>query len=129
MSNGDFWYRENAISYAIKDTTGKPLRLEGPPLAVADLVPLLPSTAYRAVTVRDKTSWTFPRAGRIPGRGNVRRVVSCEHAAVTGTSAVLVTNRVDWSAQRIMALSVPRWPIEISQPYYGSRASLSLAAA
>ena len=94
-----------------------------------DLVPLIPSTAYRAVTVRDKTSWAFALAVRIPGLGKVRLVVSFEKAELTGTSAVLVTNRVDWSAQRIMALSVPRGPIEISQPYYGSRASLSLAAA
>jgi hypothetical protein len=42
---------------------------------------------------------------------------------------MLVTNRVAWSAQRIITLYLQRWPIEISQPYYGSRASLSLAAA
>jgi hypothetical protein len=40
-----------------------------------------------------------------------------------------VTNRVDWNAQRIIALYLQRWPIEISQPHYGSRESLSLAAA
>jgi hypothetical protein len=98
--------------FVLKDTTGKPLRLAGPPIAVADLVPLIPSTAYRAVTVRDKPSWTFTRAVRLPGLGKVRLVVSFEHAELTGTFAVLVTHRVDWSAQRLMTLYVQRWPIE-----------------
>jgi len=31
---------------------------------------------------------------------------------LTGTYVVLVTNRVDWGAQRIIALSLQRWPIE-----------------
>ena len=99
-------------SVVLKATTGQPLRLEGPPSAVADLVPLRPPSASRAVTVRDKTSWTLTLAVRIPGRGNVRLVVSFQNAALTGTSAVLVTNRVDWSAQRIRTLDGQRWPIE-----------------
>ncbi len=85
--------------------------------------------AYRAVTVRDKTSWTFPLAVRLPGLGKVRLVVRCKNAELTGTSVVLVTKRVDWDAQRIMTLYGQRWPIEIPQPHYGSRESLSLAAA
>jgi hypothetical protein len=99
-------------SFTLKDATGKPIPLEGPPIAVEDLVPRLPSTAYRAVTVRDKTSWTCTLAVRLPGLGNVRLVVSLKSAALTGTSAVLVRNRVDWEAQRILTLSVQRWPIE-----------------
>src|SRR6266571_8242893 len=99
-------------SFVLKDTTGQPIRLEGPHIAVEHLVPLIPSTAYRAVTVRDKTYWTFALAVRIPGLGKVRLVVSFENAELTGTSAVLVTNRVDWSAQQIIALYLQRWPIE-----------------
>jgi DDE superfamily endonuclease len=99
-------------SFVLKDTTGQSIRLGGPHIAVEDLVPLIPATAYRAVTVRDKTSGTFTRAVRIAGLGKVRLVVSFEHAELTGTSAVLVTNRVDWKAQRIMALDLRRWPIE-----------------
>jgi DDE superfamily endonuclease len=112
-----------------KDAAGKPLPLEGPHIAVEELVPCIPSTAYRAVTVRDKTSWTFPRAVRLPGLGKVRLVVRCKSAELTGTSVVLGTNRVAGDAQRIIAVYLHRWPIEISQPYYGSRESLSLAAA
>jgi SRSO17 transposase len=99
-------------SFVLKDTTGQPIRLEGPRIAVEDLVPLIPATAYRAVTVRDKTYWTFTLAVRMAGLGKVRLVVSFEHAELTGTYAVLVTNRVDWNAQRIIALYLQRWPIE-----------------
>jgi len=102
-------------SFLLKDTAGKRIPLAGPHIAVEDLVPLIPPTAYREVTVGDKTSWTFPLAVRLPGLGKVRLVVSFENAALTGTSAVLVSNRADWSAQRIMTLSLHRWPIA---PFY-----------
>ena len=49
---------------------------------------------------------------RLPGLGKVRLVLSFANAELTGTAAVLVTNRVDWSAQRIIALYLPRWPRE-----------------
>src|SRR4030095_15184472 len=91
-------------SFVLKDAAGKPLRLEGPHIAVEDLVPLMPPSAYRAVTVRDTTYWTFTLAVRLPGLGTVRLVVSFKSAELTGTSVVLVTNRVDGSAQRIIAL-------------------------
>jgi len=99
-------------SFVLKDAAGKPLSLEGPHIAVEDLVPLIPPTAYRAVTVRDNTYWTFTLAVRLPGLGKVRLVVSFKSAELTGTYVVLVTNRVEWGAQRILALYVQRWPIE-----------------
>jgi hypothetical protein len=99
-------------SFVLKEATGKPIRLAGPHMAVEDLVPLMPPSAYRTVTVRDKTYWTCPLAVRLPGLGKVRLVVSVKNAELTGTYAVLVTNRVDWGAQRIIALSLQRWPIE-----------------
>ena len=64
------------------------------------------------MTVSNKTSWTFTLAVRLPGLGKVRLVVSFKNAELTGTYVVLVTNRVDWDAQRILTLYVPRWPIE-----------------
>jgi SRSO17 transposase len=99
-------------SFVLKDAAGKPIPLEGPHIAVEDLVPLIPPTAYRAVTVRDKTYWTFTLAVRLPGLGKVRLVVSFKSAELTGTYVVLVTNRVEWGAQRIIALYLQRWPIE-----------------
>jgi SRSO17 transposase len=99
-------------SFVLKDAAGKPVSLEGPHIAVEDLVPLIPPTAYRAVTVRDKTYWTFTLAVRLPGLGKVRLVVSFKSAELTGTYVVLVTNRVEWGTQRILALYLQRWPIE-----------------
>jgi SRSO17 transposase len=99
-------------SFVLKDAAGKPLQMEGPHIAVEDLVPLIPPTAYREVTVGDKTYWTFTLAVRLPGLGKVRLVISFKNAELTGTYAVLVTNRVDWSAQRIITLYLQRWPIE-----------------
>ena len=116
-------------SFHVRDANGWPLKLPGPHMAVEDLVPLIPATAYRPVTVKDHTYWCFTLAVRIPGLGKVRIVVSFEHESVTGRSVVLVTNRVDWSAAKIISLYSQRWPTEISQPHYGSRESLSLAAA
>jgi SRSO17 transposase len=111
-------------SFVLKDAAGKPLQMEGPHIAVEDLVPLIPSTAYRAVTVGDKTYWTFTLAVRLPGLGKVRLVLSFANAELTGTAAMLVTNRVDWSAQRIIALYLQRWPIETF--YQDSKGHLGL---
>lgn len=99
-------------SFVLKDAAGKRIPLAGPHLSVEDLVPLIPATAYRAVTVGDKLYWTFTLAVRIPGLGKVRLVISFENADLTGTYAVLVTNRADWTAQRIIATYLQRWPIE-----------------
>lgn len=111
-------------SFVLKDTAGRPLKLEGPHIAVEDLVPLIPPTAYRAVTVGDTTYWTFTLAVRLPGLGKVRLVISFKSAELTGTYAVLVSNRVDWNAQRIITLYVQRWPIETF--YQDSKGHLGL---
>ena len=99
-------------SFVLKDAAGKRIILAGPHIKVEDLVPLIPATAYRPVTVDDTTFWTFTLAVRIPGLGKVRLVLSFENAELTGTYAVLVTNRADWSAHRIIATYLQRWPIE-----------------
>src|SRR5262245_1976833 len=99
-------------SFTLKDAAGKAVRLEGPQMAVEDLVPLIPPTAYRVVTVREKTYWTFTLAVRLPGLGKVRLVVSVKSAELTGTYVVLGTNRVDWDAERVIKLYLQRWPIE-----------------
>jgi SRSO17 transposase len=99
-------------SFVLRDADGQAIRLEGPHIAVADLVPLIPHNAYRAVTVNDKTYWTFTLKVRIPSLGKTRLVISFANAELTGGYAVLVTNRVDWTAQQIIATYLLRWPIE-----------------
>ena len=39
-------------------------------------------------------------------------VISFENPELTGTYAVLLSNRTDWSAQKILASYLQRWPIE-----------------
>lgn len=101
-----------SYSFTLKDAQGQPLTLPGPHIAVQDLIPLIPATAYRPVTVDGQTYWTFSRTLRIPGLGKVRLVISFQKADLTGTYAVLVTNRLDWNAQHIIAAYLGRWPIE-----------------
>jgi hypothetical protein len=104
--------RLETASFHVRDANGWPLKLPGPHIAVEDLVPLIPTNAYRPVTVRAHTYWCFTLAVRIPGLSKVRIVVSFEHESLTGRSVVLVTNRADWSAAKTISLSVHRWPTE-----------------
>jgi DDE superfamily endonuclease len=99
-------------SFHLRDAHGWTLKLPGPHIGVAKLVPLIPATAYRPVTVGEHTYWCFTLGVRIPGLGKVRIVVSFEHETLTGRQVVLVTNRVDWSAAKIISLYSQRWPTE-----------------
>jgi DDE superfamily endonuclease len=99
-------------SFHVRDAHGWALKLPGPHIAVEDLVPLIPATAYRPVKIGAHLYWCFTLGVRIPGLGKVRIVVSFEHEALTGRSVVLVTNRVDWSAGKIISLYAQRWPTE-----------------
>ena len=116
-------------SFHLRDANGWAMQLPSPHIAVEELVPLIPAKAYRPVNVGENTYWCFTLGVRVPGLGKVRIVVSFEHESLTGRYVVLVTNRVDWSAAKIISLYSQRWPTEISQPHYGSREHLSLAAA
>jgi hypothetical protein len=99
-------------SFQLRDANGWTMKLPGPHIAVEDLVPLIPATAYRSVTVREHTYWCFTLVVRIPSLGKVRIVVSFEQESLTGRSVVLVTNRLDWSVTKIISLYLQRWPTE-----------------
>ncbi len=99
-------------SLSLRDAVGNPLRWDGPTIAVEDLVPLIPLSAYRPIKVGDKTYWSFSFTARLPKLGKVRLVLSFETADVSGSYVVLVTNRLDWDAKRIIATYLQRWPIE-----------------
>jgi putative transposase ISC1217 len=53
-------------SCLLRDANGWALKLPGPRIAVAELMPLIPATAYRPVTVGEHTYWCFTLAVRIP---------------------------------------------------------------
>jgi DDE superfamily endonuclease len=99
-------------SFHLRDANGWTLKLPGPHMAVEALVPLIPANAYRAVKVGEHTYWCFTLTVRLPSLGKVRLVVSCEHETLIGRQVVLVTNRVDWSAAKIISLYLQRWPTE-----------------
>jgi len=99
-------------SFVLEDAAGAPIRFAGPHIAVEDLIPHIPARAYRPVKVGTTTYWCFSLVVRIPTLGSVRIVISFANAERTGTAAILVTNRRDWSAQKIIATYLQRWPTE-----------------
>jgi hypothetical protein len=99
-------------SFVLKDAQGEPIALKGPHLSAEALVALVPGNAYREVKIGQKTYWCFTMTLRVPSLGKIRLVISYENASLTGTYALLVSNRLDWNAQRILSLYLQRWPIE-----------------
>ena len=91
-------------SFVLRDEAGQPITLTGPHIKVEELVPIIPRNAYRKVQVGDQVYWCFTRSLQVPGLGKVRLVISFENPELTGTYAVLLSNRTDWSAQKILAL-------------------------
>ena len=92
-----------------------------------------------AITIDERTFWTFAlavrkvaRCGAIPELGKVRIVVSYANADLTGTYVVLevarrgaITNRLDWSAERIIRTYLRRWPkVALSTPSRGCRGAI-----
>ena len=111
-------------SFVLRDEGGQPMTLKAPHIKVEELVPLIPRNAYRKVKVEDKSYWCFTRSLRVPGLGKVRLVVSFENPELTGTYAVLISNRTNWSAKKILATYLQRWPIETF--YQDSKGHLGL---
>ena len=99
-------------SFVLRDAAGAPIPFAGPHIKVEALVPHIPARAYRAVTVGEQTYWCFSLTVRLPSLGKVRLVISFSNAELTGTYVVLVSNRLDWSPQTIIATYLLRWPVE-----------------
>ena len=93
---------------------------------MADLIPLIPATAYRAVKVGDTTYWCFSLLVRIASLGRVRLVISYATAELSGSYAILITNQAAWSSQKVIATYLQRWPTETF--YQDSKGHLGLDA-
>jgi len=113
-------------SFTVRDAEGHRLVIKGPHIKVSKLVELLPPTAYKPVTVGETTYYCFTKTVRIPSLGRVRIVISFAKADLTGSYAVLVTNRTDWTAKQILQRYLQRWPIETF--YQDGKGHLGLAA-
>jgi hypothetical protein len=99
-------------SFVLKDADGQPIRFEKSKIPVKDLVPLIPTTAFKPVEVDGNTYYCFSKNVRLPSLGKVRLVISFDNPECKGTCVVLVTNCLSWSAQKIIATYLLRWPIE-----------------
>jgi SRSO17 transposase len=111
-------------SFSLRDREGKPIKLEGPHIKVEDLIPLIPATAFKPIPLKDKTYYCFSLNARIPSLGKVRIVISFENPQLTGSYAILITNRRNWSAKKILLKYLQRWPIETF--YQDSKGHLGL---
>ena len=111
-------------SFTLRDAQGQKVALEGPHSKVEELVPLIPRSAYTQVRIGERAYWCFALNLRVPGLGQGRIVISFETEDLTGTYAVLVSNRTDWSAKKILETYLQRWPIETF--YQDSKGHLGL---
>jgi len=113
-------------SFTLRDAQNQALPFSKPRVKVEDLVPLIPKDAYKKVTLSEKPYWCFTLTVRIPSLGKVRLVISYDNADLEGTYAILVSNRTDWAAKKVMAAYLQRWPIETF--YQDSKGQLGLDA-
>lgn len=99
--------------FQLRDAQGKPIPLPANGvIKVEALVPLIASSAYRQVDIDHRSYWCFSVCTRLSGIGKVRLVICFESANLSGSYAVLVTNRTDWSAKQTLSMYLKRWAIE-----------------
>jgi len=99
-------------SFVLKDADGQPILFEKSKIQVKDLIPFIPATAFKPVVVDGNTYYYFSKNVRLSSLGKVRLVISFDNPECKGTCVVLVTNCLSWSAQKIIATYLLRWPIE-----------------
>jgi len=113
-------------SFRLRDAAGQMIKFSKPHIKIEDLVPLIPKSSYKKVMILDKEYWCFSLKVRVPSLGKVRIVISYDNPDLEGTYAVLISNRTDWSAKRMIKAYLQRWPIETF--YQDSKGHLGLDA-
>lgn len=99
-------------SFRLRDENGDIISFDDPHVQVKNLVPRIPKNAYKPIIVDGRTYYTFTITVRIPSLGKVRIVISFDNPELEGNYVVLVTNRTDCNAKRIISTYLLRWPIE-----------------
>lgn len=99
-------------SFQLRDENKQPIPLPGPLIKVSDLVPFIPKQSFKPITISERVYYTFTLTVRIPTIGKVRIVISFDNPELKGNYVVLVTNRLDCNAERILETYLRRWPIE-----------------
>lgn len=105
--------------------------------AIKDLVTYLPRTYYqRTLVLRlpgtrgQKTFWVYSTRLCLRHIGDVTVVLSKKGRNLgPKQTKILLTNLDEWIPRQVVGAYQRRWPVEIFQPYYGSRANLSRTAA
>ncbi len=115
-------------SFTLRDGQGQEVAFAGPHIKVEDLVPRIPRSPYTPVTIGGRDYGYCALNLRVPGLGKVRIVLSFENRDLTGTDAVLVSNRTDCSAKKLLETYRRRWPIEIVQTQMTKRNGFPLRA-
>jgi SRSO17 transposase len=81
--------------------------------SVADYVKAAPAEHYRPVRVSGRIYYCFTHTVNMPSLGGrVRLLAVHERADLSDEVRLLVTNRVDWSAHRVLRRYGHRWAIE-----------------
>ena len=99
-------------SIKLQDENGERIRFDQDSVRIDELVPLIPCHRFKKITTGGKDYWVFTRNVILPSLGPVRIVISFDNQALSGSYAVLVTNRLDWGPIYIIKTYLKRWPIE-----------------
>lgn len=82
-------------------------------ISVSDFIKSIPKQAYRKIkTKQGKIYWIFTKSVKASSLGKVRIVISYDSPYFKGDPLVLVTNRKDWEAVKILSTYAQRWGIE-----------------
>lgn len=99
-------------SFQLRDENGDIISFDKPHVQVKEFVSRIPQNAYKPIVIDERTYYTFTKTVQIPSMGKVRIVISFDNPDLKGNYVVLVTNRTDCNAKRIISTYLLRWPIE-----------------
>jgi hypothetical protein len=71
-------------------------------MAISDLVKLTCQAPYQDIRVSQHTYWSYTCSLQVVGFGKVRFVVYFDNPQKKGSFIAFVTNRLDWSASKIL---------------------------
>lgn len=82
-------------------------------MSVTDFIKTIPKQSYRQIKTRQgKIYWVFSKSVKASSLGKVRIVISYDNPKLKDDPLVLVTNRKDWEAIKIVSTYAQRWGIE-----------------
>jgi len=99
-------------SFQLYDEEGEEIVFEEKTVQIRELVKKIPKRSFKEVKIGDKSYWCFSISMTLPSLGRVRVVVSYDNKELSGTYALLVTNRLGWESKKIISTYLERWPIE-----------------